>query len=110
MTIEEKRRFFRLVKEAKIYSDYFREIRKNHNERSTMVRKYKGDIKRFFEGERYASAIEYAFIWDDSRLGYEFWSTASGCFPRRYCSYSDIEEYVQKIKKKLRWTSKSLKY
>ena len=110
MTSDEKKRFFRIMKEARIYSDYLREVRKNHNMRSTMVKKYGGDIKSFFEGERYGSAIDYAFIWDDSRLGYEFWSTASGCFPRRYCSYSDIEKYIQKIKEKLRWTSKSLKY
>ena len=110
MTSDEKKRFFRIMKEAGIYSDYLREVRKNHNIRSTMVRKHRGDINSFFKGESYGSAIDYAFIWDDSRLGYEFWSTASGCFPRRYCSYSDIEKYIQKIKGKLRWTSKSLKY
>ena len=109
MTSDEKKKFFRIMKEARIYSDYFREVRKNHNMRSTMVRKHRGNIKRFFEGESYGVAIDYAFIWDDSRLGYEFWSTASGCFPRHY-SYSEIEKYTQKIKEKLRWTSENLKY
>lgn len=110
MTSGEKKRFFRIMKEAGIYSDYLREVRKNHNMRSTMVKKHGGDIKSFFEGESYGVAIDYAFIWDDSRLGYGFWSTVSGCFPGRYCSYSDIEKYTQKIKGLLRWTSKSLKY
>lgn len=80
MTLEEKRKFFRTLKECRIMTEYIREVKANKSPHSTMHGAYNNNIKKFFEGVSYRYAVDCSFMWDRTRLGRKFWERFNTIF------------------------------
>ena len=67
-----RKRFLRFLKEEGVYSEWIYNISKQHTQTDLDFLECK--LKAIFnEEDKCAEAINYAFCWDDTRQGYNFW-------------------------------------
>ena len=67
-----KEKFLRFLKEEGVYSEWVYNIRKQHPICNKKF--WECTLKNIFsEEEKCAEAINYAFYWDDTRQGSDFW-------------------------------------
>ena len=67
------RNFIRFLKENKIYSAYFRNLKSNTSQFTAFNYQYKHSAKKFFSDEDPLYWLTDCFCWADQKEGHEFW-------------------------------------
>lgn len=67
--------FFRFLKEKGIYKTYFREVKRNDSNWSTLNALFKGDLSRCLVENAFSTAhlIDITLDWRKTELGFEHW-------------------------------------
>ena len=99
MTLEEKRKFFRTLKECGIMTEYIREAKANKLSHSTMHGAYNNNFKKFFEGVSYKYVVDCSFLWDCTRLGRKFWERFNTIFTANI-SFVEKKAFLFNLKNK----------
>ena len=81
--------FFRFLKEKGVYKTYFREVKRNNANWSTLNALFKGNLSRCLVEHAFSTAylIDMTLDWRETELGFEKWENMNNeykCFLKKH--------------------------